>query len=529
MLSLSIRRLSEVILRPFSEETTEEEPLLKVQNEYLSFFIPNGKYCLLHANLESLLNKIKKEVQVGQLQNINLEMGFKIERSVDESKKTLDITITKDQITEFVSFIKETYNESSIYAQITINNIYKTLLSMQFFIQKSDDNEFIKKQIEELKPYVTKEKCLEPLTKSIRMIVDDIEKRNKKFIEEKSNEEKDIKSNELFIETISYIDRLLNNIENYDDLIKKILNNSTILKNSAEWSNIENYIISMFEKCFDAISISIENNLIDLEIYTNTKYIKVIEKFINIIPEKKQEKFIECLNTIKSAQEKQNEISTNSIIKSKNECYKLYFENKGRIIKIEFCDSKSVQDFKNKFSDLYKKLKIKHNRLNTILSQDTSLLGDKILNITCNGKTYKGKGDVWNIEENYSNINTSTTYSESYNLSPKSEKTDTKQVEQKTSTNSSISKSNVLTYVKNKKKIEIEFKSPDSTKEFKEKFSKIKHDCINTILSQYGSLLKGEISNITCNGKTYKGEGNVWDEKNYFNKNSEQTKDYFSR
>ena len=254
--------------------------------------------------------------------------------------------------------------------------------------------------------------------------------------------------------------------------------------------------------------------MIDSEIYTNTEYIKVIEKFIDIIPKEKQEKFIECLKTIN--------IMRNKDCKDR----KLYIKKGENKIKIEFNSSKFMQDFKDKFLDLHKNKETKHNRLNTILSQDKSfLLENKILNITCNGRTYKGKGDVWDIEKNYSD------YNESHNLSPKSEKTDPKQVEQKNLTNSSISESCVSTYVKNKMKIRIEFNNSDSMKNFKEKYklTKKQGSNLNALISSEVKREEFGISNITYEGKTYVGNDNIWDKKNYFNTKPKQTQNYFSR
>lgn len=481
---------------------------LEVKNNIVTeLFVPGGKYDVLNSDLQLLLSNMQKKAKDGNFKDINLETKFERERFVDGSKKTISITITQNQIKEFVSYIEKLYNKTYIEklynkkyfecAQVTIEGIYKTLLTIQFFLPEGKDKDFVKEQINELKKYKIEEK-LEPITKSIRMTTDGIAERNKKDPAEKSNE--------LFINIIANIDKLLNNIKDYDDLIEKILNNSTIL-----WSDIEKDIISTFEKCFNAISISIENNLIDSEIYTNDEYIKVIEKFINIIPKEKQKIFNKCLETIN--------------IKKNKDCKdrKLYFKKGENKIEIEFCDLESKQDFKNEFSNI--KSKIKHGRLNTILQDKNLSLESKILNITCNGRTYKGVNDVWDIENNYSD------YNESHSSSPKSEKTDPKQVEQKNLTNSSISESCVSTYVKNKMKIRIEFNNSDSMKNFKEqyKLTKKQGSNLNALISSEVERKNFGISNITYEGKTYVGKNNIWDKRNYFNTKPKQTQNYFSR
>ena len=95
-----------------------------------------------------------------------------------------------------------------------------------------------------------------------------------------------------------------------------------------------------------------------------------------------------------------------------NKHHKLHINKGEKKIEIEFCNLKSKQDFKKAFSNI--KSKIKHGRLNTILQDKNLSLESKILNITCNGRTYKGVNDVWDIENNYSD------YNESHSITPQS-------------------------------------------------------------------------------------------------------------
>lgn len=481
------------------------------KNEIIKLFAA-GKYGALDSNLQLLLFNMQQKAKDGNFKDINLETKFEIERSMDGSKKTISITITQDQIKELVSYIEKLHNTKYLEcAQNKIENIYNTLLTIQFFLQKEEDKDFVKEQTNNLKKYINlkeyKKKRLPAIMKSIDFIIEETKTRNKE----------NSKSNESFITAIANIDKLSNNIKNYDDLIKKILDNSTISNNSTNWSDFENDIISTFEKCFNAISISIENNLIDSEIYTNTEYIKVIEKFIDIIPKEKQEKFIECLKTIN--------IMRNKDCKDRKD-RKLYIKKGENKIEIEFNSSRFIQDFKNKFLDLSKNIKTKHNRLYRILSEDKSLLlKNKILNITCNGRTYKGEGDVWDIENNYLD------YNETYSSSPKSEKTNIKQGKQKIPTDSFTPTSHTSKFTKHDKTIIIKFKDLKSKKNFK-KFYISEHEKkhhLNDLISSKAEREKFGILNIIYKGKTYVGKNNIWDKRNYSDMKPKQTQNYFSR
>ena len=80
-------------------------------------------------------------------------------------------------------------------------------------------------------------------------------------------------------------------------------------------------------------------------------------------------------------------------------------------------------------------------------------------------------------------------------------------------------------------KIRIEFNNSDSMKNFKEqyKLTKKQGSNLNALISSEVERKKFGISNIIYEGKTYVGNDNIWDKKNYFNTKPKQTQNYFSR
>lgn len=241
-------------------------------------FVLDGKYNLLDINLQSLLRTMKEKAKNSQWHNIKFEMPFKIIGNGTE----ITFTIKKDDVLDFISFSTSNYYNNKIVKNC-ITNVYKTLSIMKFYLKDTKDKEFIQEQIKNL-PDFSKEEPVEPLTKGIRMIVDDMKNRNTK----------NDKSNDLIIESIGYINRLLNTTKNYNDLIDKI----KMLRPDQSDLNIQNGIDLLFKNFFETTKNAVEKHLIDQEIFNNDEHVKLIQEFINLFPKEKKEEFTRYLNEI---------------------------------------------------------------------------------------------------------------------------------------------------------------------------------------------------------------------------------------
>lgn len=274
----------------------------KDREKVSELFVRDGKYNLLNNNLQCLLRAMQEEAKNSQWHNIKFEMPFKIIRNGTK----ITLTIKKDDVLDFISFSTSNYYNNKM-VESCITNVYKTLSNMQFYLQDTKDKEFIQEQIKNLSDF-SKEEPVEPLTKGIQMIVDEMKNRNTK----------NDKSNELIIESIGYINRLLNTTKNYNDLIDKI----KILKSVQSDLDIQNSIDLLFKNFFETTKNAVEKHLIDQGIFNNDKHVKLIQEFINLFPKEKKEEFTRYLNEIVNCNG-----DINQIYKSMPDNYKLRIGN----------------------------------------------------------------------------------------------------------------------------------------------------------------------------------------------------------